>query len=160
MTLKSKSNNPKSIENAKDHSGIGVFPYRVIRNAVKPALRDGDNPHDGGVTNGCDGTDQRDSGNGVQVGELGQNHRSAGKQQVPLHRGERLRSAVVAAQHFVEELHAGTSHYDEGHARAAGEVVDGEDGEDLPHFIAESGAEELEVSTVAHPGFFGFVKLD
>lgn len=160
MTLESKSNNPKRVENAEDHSSIGVFLFRVIRNAVEPALRDGNEPHDGAVTNGGDRADQRDSGNGVQVGELRQNHRGARKHQVPLHRSEGLGSALVAAQDLIEELHAGTTNYDEGTARAAGEVVDGEDGEDVLHFISESGAEELEVSTVTHPCFLGFVKLD
>lgn len=119
MTLKSKSNNPKSIENAEDHSDIGFFLFRIIRNAVKPALCDGDQPHDGAVANSGDRTDQRDSSDGVQVGQLRQNHRGARKHQVPLHRGERLGSAFVAAQHLIEELHAGTTNYDEGYARAA-----------------------------------------
>lgn len=56
MAFESKGNNAKRIENAENHSGVGVFSYGIIRDAVKPSLSDGDEPHDSAIANGGDGT--------------------------------------------------------------------------------------------------------
>lgn len=158
MAFESESNNAKRIEDTENHSGVAVFSFWIVRNAVQPALRDRDEPHNGTIANGSDGTNQRDTCNGVQIGELRQKHGGAGKDQIPLDGGEWLGGAFVATHDFEEELHAGAANDNQGDTGAARKVIDGEDSEDLGHFVTEGSAEELKISAVTHPSFSGFMK--
>lgn len=65
----------------------------------------------------------------------------------------------MAAHNLVEELHAGAAHYNQGTTGSPRKVIDGEDGEDLSHFVTEGSTEELEISAVTHPSFGGFMEL-
>lgn len=87
MTSESKRNDSKCIQDPKEPFRVAIWFNTIIRNAIEPSLSDGYAPHDGAVSDGCDGSHQRNSGDGVEIGELGEENRRAGENKVPLHGG-------------------------------------------------------------------------
>lgn len=102
VASKSKSDDSKSIQSVEGPFQVGIGLHRIVGDAGQSALHDGDHPYQTAVADGGDGSDQRHAGNGVQVGELGQQHGGAGENQVPLD-GRQVIGVAVTPTHDLEE---------------------------------------------------------
>lgn len=70
MPPESESYDAKSIENVANSSDLGIHFHRIVRDVGGSIFDDGHGPSHGAVGDGGDGSDERDSGDGIQVGKL------------------------------------------------------------------------------------------
>lgn len=121
-----EGDDPKRVEDVEDPGDLRARPDVVVRHVGHPPLGDRDGPHHGAVADGGDGPDEGHAGDGVEVGQLGQQDGSACEDEVPLHRREVVRAARAAAQDLEEHLARPPAKDDQGHAGASREVHEGE----------------------------------
>lgn len=91
VTSKRKNNNPNGIENSTIfvHARLVCMEW-VVRNVVGPIFAYGKSPKDRSIGNGCDGANERDLSDGVEVGELSHENGHASEHQEPLRPAQRL----------------------------------------------------------------------
>lgn len=121
-----ESDDPERVEQLENRGDLRAMLDGVVRHVGHPSLDDRGDPHYRAVADGGDGPDEGHAGDGVEVGQLGQQDGSAREHEVPLHRGEVVRAARVAAQELEEHLAGRPADDDQGHAGASREVHDGE----------------------------------
>lgn len=115
-----KSNNPKCIKHTVHMLKTSPSFDWIVRHSWKPTLCHGHHPYGRTVPDGCYRSDQRDSSDRVQVGQLRKRHCPASKDQVPLHRRQwRLCGACSGpTDDLVEELGRGSADDDQCHTSA------------------------------------------
>lgn len=99
VTSESEDNDSNGIQNITDliHSRT-MAQRRSVGNTVGPTLLNREEPEEGAVGYGSDGTDERDSGEWVEVWQLSDENGHASEHQEPLHASERVRVAIVVAE--------------------------------------------------------------
>jgi hypothetical protein len=112
----SEHNNTKAIEDPECVVDTVGDLDLVVGHAGHPPLGHGHDPEHCAVGHGRSGADQRHAGDGVEVGELGQQHGGADEDEAPLHGGERVRQARLAARDAEQDLHAAAADDDERRA--------------------------------------------
>lgn len=127
----SEGNDPEAIQDAKCGVHVVGGLDGVVGHAGHPALGHGHDPDHGAVGDGGGGAHQGHAGDGVEVGELRQQHGRADEDKVPLHGGERARQARLAARDAKQRLHAAAADDDERRADPRRQVHHREQRQDL-----------------------------
>lgn len=89
MASKGESDNPNCVKDIKDSNDWGTVSNWIVGNARQPAFQHGHHPYKRAVTDGSNGAEERDSGDGVQVRELREDDGGAGEDREPLDGGQR-----------------------------------------------------------------------
>ena len=122
MASKGKSNHPKRIEDIKELRNLSPSLHGIVGHMWKPPLSYGHHPNEGAISDGRDGSDERNPRYGVEVRELRKGHRSAGEDEEPLHRRQWLGRARRATDDLVEHLRRRTPQYNQRYACSSGQV--------------------------------------